>query len=371
MNKVFFEFVKVDFILLLRGKIGMFWTLGFPAAMLILQMSLFGNNAALGPVNLQIVNLDNSPQSKAYTGLLSDALKRQTSIRVKLDIHEKNRPEKFDILLIIPSDFGKRIEAGNNARISWEERPLEKNSLNAMRGMLLALTDSYNIELIGKTRPVSLNIQNQVNPASQDSYILYLATGLAGMIILSTSLMGFGPVLVAAREAGMFKLYQMFPIERGSILLAWWFSRLLLSFFASILMFGVAMLFYHLRIDAGLLQIVGAILLFILGAGTFLALGIVIAAFSRSVTMATMAANFLYFPLLFSGNVMVPVNGLPEPIRELLSLFPLNTLVGNLRALLGNNVSQGNFIYAIILFAVLLMIAFWVAKNKFTWQPRD
>lgn len=78
--KIFLEVLRTDFQILLRGRVGMFWTLAFPALMLVLQMTLFGSAPSLGPVELVVVTPEHSQAGKQYADFLIDALGRQQSL---------------------------------------------------------------------------------------------------------------------------------------------------------------------------------------------------------------------------------------------------------------------------------------------------
>lgn len=371
MMKIFFEFLRIDFALLLRGRIGMFWTLAFPALMLILQMTLFGGGNALGPIDFYLVDLDQSPASRAYGDYLSQSLAQQTSVKIKLIKSKTEVKNDVDVMLTIPAGFANHAGKGVTSRITWGGTLKDDIVFTATKGIVSGITDAYNIEASAKPRLVSLAFPIVPDTQPRNNYPLYLVTGLCGMIILSTSLMGFAPVLVAAREAGMFQVYQLFPIQRGLILVVFWVSRLLMSLSASLVMFVAAWLLYGLTIDGGFFDMLAALALLALGTGAFLSIGILIASFSNNLTTATMIANFLYFPLLFSGNVIVPVSSLPRAVRDMLDLLPLNTLVGSMRGLLTGHADSAKIGYTVLILCIVTALALVFSFKKFTWQPRS
>jgi ABC-type polysaccharide/polyol phosphate export permease len=215
---------------------------------------------------------------------------------------------------------------------------------------------------------VSLDIRQSAD--DRPRYTLYVVTGLAGMITLSTSLMGFAPVLVSAREGGMFKMYRLFPMWRGTVLLVWITSRLILTLLATVLMFALAGLLYKLQIAAPFAYSMAAIALLAVGVFAFLSVGLLIATWSASVSTATMLANLLYFPLLFSGNVMIPVSGLPGSVRSVLEYFPLNALVANMRDLLNGSFNLAYFIYTAALLITLSTACLYRSFRDSQWLAR-
>jgi ABC-2 type transport system permease protein len=366
----FFEFFKLDLSLLIRGKLVIFWTLLFPALMLVLQMTLFGGGGSLGPVDLAVVNLDNSAASHAYIDFLKQGLTRQRSVRIVLTelIGEPNKP--VDAMLTIPKTFGKNGERGLTSRIVWGGKLVDGPAIGATKGLVRGLTDAYNIEASGNPRRVSIAFANASAPSPNHlTYALYLTTGLSGMIILSTSLLGFTAILVGAREGGMFRLYQLFPVSRSAVLISWLCSRLVVTLFSSLIMFFLAWILYDLTVTAGVTQILSAVFVLVLGTGAFLSIGLLIATFSDSVTFSTMIANLLYFPLLFSGNIMVPISNLPNVAQDVLSYLPLNAMVGSLRRFLIGESTIFQETYSVAILLTVSAVCVFIASKKFSWVP--
>lgn len=365
--KIFLELLRADFLILLRGRVGMFWTLAFPALMMVMQMTLFGGGASLGPVNLTIVNAGASAEGRAYADYLRDGLGRQTAVRTNVTVADANAPAS-EVVLTIPPDFARHVEKGITSRITVGGTLDDPTTWNALLGMVRGITDAYNVDVSDKPRRISLDIRK--DGFEKKNYTLFIVTGLAGLITLSTSLMGFAPVLVGAREGGMFKMYRLFPIWRGTLLSIWIVSRLLLTLLASILMFALATFLYKMHIDASMAYIVGALALLGIGVCAFLSIGMTIATWSASVATATMIANLLYFPLLFSGNVIIPVSGLPKPLRDVLDYLPLNALVENLRSLLAGKVHSGYLLYTISMLAAISILCLAYSFKDSRWIAR-
>ncbi|MFL6630844.1 MAG: ABC transporter permease [Massilia sp.] len=365
--KIFFELLRADFLILLRGRVGMFWTLAFPALMMVMQMTLFGGSPSLGPVNLTIVNSGASAEGLAYAEYLRDSLGKQTAVRANVRIAGANAAPA-DVVLVIPPDFAGHVGKGLTSRVAVNGTLGDPTTWNAVLGILRGMTDAYNIEASGKPRQVSLDVKK--DGFEKKDYTLFIVTGLAGMITLSTSLMGFAPVLVGAREGGMFKMYRLFPMWRGTVLLVWIVSRLLLTMLASALMFALATLLYKMRIDAPVVHIAGAFALLGAGVCAFLSIGMIIATWSTSVATATMIANLLYFPLLFSGNVIIPVSGLPRQIRELLGYLPLNALVENMRAMLTGRINAGYLAYTLFTLVAMSILCLSYSFKSSRWMAR-
>ncbi|MFC5475540.1 ABC transporter permease [Paraherbaspirillum soli] len=374
--KILLHLVRADLAMFLRGRLALFWTFAFPLLMLVMQMALFGHDVKLGPVSLALVDLDRSQVSQDYMRQLSAGLRMQSSVVFNLLPAEQGASAAgADLTLTIPAGFAANVSAGRSTLMALGGKHTAGPSYEAAYGMLRGFSDAYNLTGLQAPPRVTLPMPAENGGAGKQDgeldYRLFLVTGLAGMIILSTSLMGFAAPLVAAREGGMFRMYQLFPMHTGIVVAAWCLSRLLIMLLASLLMFVAAWAIYGVRISAGGAEIALAIGVLALGSAAFLALGLLIAALTNSVAAATMLCNLLYFPLLFSGNLMIPLGGLPKGAREVLDCLPLNAMMASIRRCLTVGMDWKSDAYNLAILLAMLVACLAFATKRFTWMPRE
>lgn len=366
--KILLHLVRADLALFLRGRLALFWTFAFPLLMLMMQMALFGQEAKLGPVTLAIRDMDHSAASAGYVRELARGLRLQNSVEFRvIDAVPGVQP---DLELGIPAGFAQAVQEGRSTEMKLGTTLAAGPTLDASYGMLRGFSDAYNLAGLRNEPRVVLPLPS-APAAGALNYRLFLVSGLAGLVILSTSLMGFAGPLVAAREGGMFRQYQLFPMPTGVVVLAWCLSRLVIIVLASSAMFAVAWAVYGVRLDAGLAGIAAAGGMLVLGCAAFLALGLLLAAVSRSVAGVTMLCNLLYFPLLFSGNLMIPLGGLPPLLRDVLEFLPLNAMMASIRRALSGGISWQGDAYSIAVLAVMMSACLLLAVRRFGWTPRD
>jgi ABC-type multidrug transport system permease subunit len=366
MNTLF-HLVRADLALFLRGRLALFWTFAFPLLMLLMQMALFGQEVKLGPVSLAVIDLDRSAASADYARQLQSGLRLQHSVEFKL-LTEPGAPADF--VLTIPAGFASNVQDGQSTEVGLATHGSAGPAFDAAYGLLRGFSDAYNLNGLATAPRVMLPPPPEPAAAAPD-YKLFLVSGLAGLIILSTSLMGFAGPLVAAREGGMFRLYQLFPMSTGVVVLAWTLSRLVIVLLASLAMVGAAWAIYGLKISAGGSGIAAAIGMLTLGSAAFLALGLLLASVSRSVAGVTMLCNLLYFPLLFSGNLMIPLGGLPQLLREALDYLPLNAMMATIRHALSGGMDWHSDAYSVGILFIMLAACLLTATRYFGWTPRD
>jgi len=111
-------------------------------------------------------------------------------------------------------------------------------------------------------------------------------------------------------------------------------------------------------------------LLLILGAGTFSALGLAVAAVTPSARAAPAIANFVVLPLAFISGVFFPLDNAPEWLQTVAGLLPLEPLataaIGTFNADLAG-FPTGAFVSLLVWGTIGLV----VALRFFSYEPSE
>ena len=365
------EFLRADLLVLTRGRLVLFWSLLFPALMLVMQMTMFGGGATLGPVDVCLNDGDHSEMSGQYLAFLEAGFVRQQAVKIRFSRLSSGTSDSCNVVINVLPGFEKAIKETGAGKVEWRAKLRDDPAIAAISGITRGLTDAYNLQATKQTPKISLTFVKPDTSAPVVTYSLYLTTGLCGMIVLSTSLLGFATVLVAAREGGLFRLYHLFPVNRSIVLLAWIVSRLIITIGSSLVMFLIAWWIYGVTIQLDYQRLLLAIFILGLGNIAFLAIGLLIASYSSSVSVASMLANMVYFPLLFIGNLMIPVSRLPMEAQQLLDRLPLNAMVSSMRRLLVEGKGFDQEVYTLVILTAVALISMTIGSKRFTWISRD
>lgn len=371
----FLHILRIEMVLFTRDRIALFWTFGFPLLLLIVQMTLFGHGVSLGTAKIAIVDPVRSTASSSFSHFILEHTANMKTLKIKADIVAKfpHHESDYNALLVLPDDFSHKIEAGGSAQVSLILYGTQDPTRSALEGILRGATNAYNLATIAATQkiPVELSARNPVTSSASQDYRLYLVTGLMVMVMLSTGLMGFTIPLVASREGGMFRLYQILPISPSLILMAMALSRLLITVLASLVLIIVATSLYAIPLPSSGIGFGAVLIVLVLGAAASLSLGLVISTFASSVTAATMLCNLIYFPLLFTGNLMMPVGNLPGIVKNILSFLPVNATVSSLRRAFSGQFSTTADLITVIALTFFCLVGVFVAHRRFRWAPQQ
>ncbi len=163
-------------------------------------------------------------------------------------------------------------------------------------------------------------------------YADFLLPGVLLMVLFVYGLFSVPSAILRAKEVGILKRYFASPLSKGSYLLGFSLSALLLNAFQVFLISVFGRLAFGVRLPFLRLESLGFLFL---GFAVSLSLGFLVSAFSRTHQGAMALANLLNLPLQFLGGLYFPLTAMPKALRLFMAANPLTHLAEGLRASLG------------------------------------
>jgi ABC-2 type transport system permease protein len=204
----------------------------------------------------------------------------------------------------------------------------------------------------------SLNIV----PATNGHAINFLLPGMLALAVMATGMVSLGIATAYERYYGVLKRLGGSPLPRSGLIIAKVISVLALELIQTVILVGVAAVFYGWR-PAGTPLL--ALLVMVLGTVTFAALGLAMAGALRSeVTLA--GANGLYLLFLLLGGGILPLEHLPGPLAAVAQLLPAAALTEALRAAMTGGAAFPGF--ALLVLAAWAVVILLVAIRTFQWE---
>ena len=191
----------------------------------------------------------------------------------------------------------------------------------------------------------------------------FITPGLLALAVLSSSLVSLSIATGYERKYLVLKRLGATPLPRSVLFVAKAISVLVLEILQIGLLLGVAALFFGWRTEIDWWLLGGALLL---GTAAFSGVAILMAGTLRA--EATLAlANGLYMMFLLVGDVIFPLESLPDAIVRIGQVLPAAPLAGLFRAAVG----QAEYVaaHAIILIGWTLLIP-PLAVRFFSWEER-
>jgi len=184
------------------------------------------------------------------------------------------------------------------------------------------------------------------------------------MIIATTGLLSITIQIASYREFGILRRLRATPLRPQAVLSAQVMVIFAMTILSMTMLIIAGKIFYGLRFAGNPVSVLFA---FVLGSFSFFALGFVLASLLTSARSAMVVAMALFFPMLFLSGAAIPIEVLPENIRQFAQVLPLTHVVTLLRGLwIGDSLVM--HLKEIVFLSVQLVVGVGVSIKIFKWM---
>jgi ABC-2 type transport system permease protein len=169
-------------------------------------------------------------------------------------------------------------------------------------------------------------------PTGNLTYIEFLTPGILAQSVLFIAIF-YGIAVIWERDLGIVHKFLASPTPRSALVLGKAVSAGIRGLSQALIIYLLAILIgVHLR--WGVLEILGVLVLVMLGAAVFSTLSLVIACLVRTRERFMGIGQLLTMPLFFASNALYPVSLMPTWLQAIAGGNPLTYLVDALRSLM-------------------------------------
>ncbi|MFF5335056.1 ABC transporter permease [Streptomyces sp. NPDC013181] len=182
------------------------------------------------------------------------------------------------------------------------------------------------------------------------------------LALIMAGLQAMPPVLTGYRERGILRRMSTTPVPPSALLGAQIALHGAAALASSLLVVAVGRIAYGVRLPG---QPFGYLLALLLAVACVLAIGSVICAVSRTTKIAATVGSVVYFSMMFTAGVWVPVQAMPEALRHVVQATPFGAASQAL-----DQAARGGWPDWVHLGAVAAwtLAAGWTAVRRFRWQ---
>jgi ABC-2 type transport system permease protein len=184
------------------------------------------------------------------------------------------------------------------------------------------------------------------------------------LIIISVGFMGIPIATAAAREAGVLRRFRTTPLRPAAYILSNIAAYYLMTLAGVIVLVIVGKAGYGMRFGGNILS---CWLGFTLGALAFFALGYVVAGLAPTARIAQAVGMILAFPMMFLGGATIPMEVLPQSVRNFGRFIPSTHVVTLMRGLWSGEAWAKHLTEAAVLGGVLA-VGMLLAARTFRWE---
>lgn len=233
-----------------------------------------------------------------------------------------------NIVLIVPKGFARKMFAREPAQVQVVLDGADANTANILLTYATQIVTSYGRNVIAEytSRLPGIAFPQIVpeprvwfNPDLKSSN--YMVPGVVAMVLMIITTTLTSVSVVKEREVGTLEQILVTPIKPHELVLGKLVPFVVIGFVDSLLVLGVAHLWFGVPLAGSLPLLFGLSGIFIL---TTLGLGLFISTVAKSQGQAMMIAQFFFFmPFIFLSGFTFPIANMPGWIQLLTYLIPL------------------------------------------------
>jgi len=196
----------------------------------------------------------------------------------------------------------------------------------------------------------------------------FLEAGMIGYGVASTAFAGLAITMVIRRESGVLKRIRATPLPPWTYLLAVLTSTFIVFLIEAGLIIAMGRLLFSVAVPDRPFSL---LVVLVLGAIAFAALGLGLTGYVRSAEGSSAVVNFVYLPMaIISGTFFTP-KGYPTFLRAIADVLPLTYFTKLTREVMVRHQhvwTQTGSIAVVLLWGAIGLVA---AIRGFRWEPRE
>jgi ABC-2 type transport system permease protein len=196
----------------------------------------------------------------------------------------------------------------------------------------------------------------------------YLLAGMIGYGAAATTFAGLALLLVIRRESGVLKRLRATPLPPETYVAAVLASIILVFLVEAAILLALGRIAFDVPLANSMLSLV---LVVLLGAASFAALGIGLTALIRSAEGSSAVVNALYLPLSFISGAFFSEDTFPQVLQTLAALLPLSHLIQLTRDVMAFDDVVWDHLGNVAVVAAWGLAGLLIAVRGFRWEPRE
>jgi ABC-2 type transport system permease protein len=169
-------------------------------------------------------------------------------------------------------------------------------------------------------------------PTGKLTYLDFMAPGILAQSVLFIAIF-YGVSAIRERDMGVLQKYLVSPISRVSLVLGKAISASVRALSQGVIVYILALLL-RIHVTWEPLNIVGVLLLIVMGSAVFSTFSLVIACIVKTHERVMGMGQVMTMPLFFASNAIYPIVLMPAWLRAIARVNPLTYQVDGLRSLM-------------------------------------
>ena len=321
-KQMFLAQLKLTF----REKQAWFWGIFFPVILMVIFMTIFSGGSS-DEFNTKVVIVNESPNETST--MMAKQLQQVPIIeesgdgsvseeKAKVLVQEK----EVDAAIILPESA-----QATSIKLIVNKENEQSVSTQVVSGILDNFIQQANLQAVGATPTFNQQFETVSSGDPELDYTDFLLTGMIALSIAQGGLFGMVD-LVDMRRKGLIKRLRMTPAKMGIFGLSDMIMRLLFSSIQITLLSLIGVFLFGANL---FINFPSLLLVFLMGALAFNAIGYLISSFSNTNEAYMGVANIVSFLMMFVSGIFFPIETMPEWLQPISNILPLTYFADGLR----------------------------------------
>ncbi len=341
----------------------------------VMLLFLFGYGVSLDAKNVRVVAVVETPPGRAATSFLqtlAQAKDFHLSLSRRRAVAEEGlREGRFDGVIVLRSDFERRIHSLTGAPIQLLVNGVDANRARIVRGYLDGIWLDWLTHYAEETGrriavPIALEGRLWFNPAAYSRW--FLIPGVIGIIMTLIGALLTALVIAREWERGTMEALLATPVRIGEILIGKLVPYFVLGMGGMVVTSTAAVWLFDMPLRGSVLPLLAFSALYMLVA---LAMGLLISTAARSQFVAGQIAIITSFlPAFILSGFIFDIRSMPPAIQLITHIVPARYYLTGIKTLfLVGNVAE--LLWSQVLGLVLLGAAFFLLARRRTRRRLD
>lgn len=201
------------------------------------------------------------------------------------------------------------------------------------------------------------------------NYMNWVLPGVLVFNALSFGLITSSSMMLSMRELGVLRRLQATPMPSWQLIASYALVNMTIVLLQSAIIIAVAVAIFGASISAaGLLLTLPMILVGII---TFMAFGQIVGGLAPTAGTAVIAGQLLYFTMMFTTDLVFPIDSLPDWLQNVVVYLPSYPVVQLIRPAMLESALPANAALYLGLLLAYIVVAGVIAARLFRWEPRS
>ena len=321
-----------EFVQMRRDRVTFAMMLAIP----VVQLILFGYAINSDPKKLDaaLLTLGNDHYARAVVSALEVSNYYRFTVRPQTDAEAEALIQGGGVafLVIVPSDFGARVDRGDHPQILIEADATDPAAASGAIGALGEIANHALLREQGReapAAPLDIVVHRRYNPDGISQY--FVVPGLLGVILQMTMMMMTSMALTREIERGTMENLLAMPASGMEIMLGKVLPFFVVGAVQVTVILSAARYLFGVPFVGDLSFLLAGVLMFVLA---LVLLGYTFSTMARSQMQAMQLTFFFLLPSILMSGFMFPFRGMPGWARFIGDLLPMTHFLRVVRAIM-------------------------------------